>query len=67
MLMWSVKLIWFHALTENYNQSINNYGVITVEYIHVIHTTLTATATPETARPWFQSSRPRLTMRFYQF
>ena len=32
MLMWSVKLIWFHAL-ENYNQSLNNYRVITVEYI----------------------------------
>ena len=30
--MWSVKLIWFHAL-ENYNQSLNNYRVITVEYI----------------------------------
>ena len=31
--MWSVKLIWFHALTENYNRSLNDYGVITVEYV----------------------------------
>ena len=31
--MWSVKLIWFHALTENYNRSLNNYGVITVEFV----------------------------------